>query len=88
MLDTDLLVLASYIKISSYRLKTFKFLSGVDALTPTEIAKGSGIRVNHISKVLRELKDKGVVFCLNEDVRKGRLYSLTELGRSVLEYLP
>ena len=51
---------------------------------PKEIAHDSGILQNHISTVLRQLKDKDLVECLNPKLRKGRLYRLTEDG---LEYL-
>ncbi len=49
-----------------------------------QIAKDSGIRTNHISKVLNELKSKEMVECINEEVRKGRLYRLTDTGKDVL----
>lgn len=49
------------------------------------IAKDSGIRTNHISKVLSELKSKEIVECINEEARKGRLYRLTDTGKEVLE---
>lgn len=55
--------------------------------TPTNIANDIGIRTNHISKVLRELKDVGVAECINEESRKGRLYRLTSLGEEISEYL-
>ena len=44
-----------------------------------------GIRTNHISKVLSELKSKEIVECINEEARKGRLYRLTDTGKEVLE---
>ena len=50
---------------------------------PTQIAKDAGIRSNHISKVLRELKEVGVAECINEEARKGRLYRLTDLGEEI-----
>ena len=50
---------------------------------PTQIAKDAGIRSNHISKVLKELKEVGVAECINEEARKGRLYRLTDLGDEI-----
>ncbi len=49
------------------------------------LQKDSGIRTNHISKVLSELKSKEIVECINEEARKGRLYRLTDTGKEVLE---
>lgn len=51
--------------------------------TPTQIANDAGIRTNHISKVLKELKASGVAECINEEARKGRIYRLTPLGNEI-----
>ena len=81
--NDKLLKLTSYVQISKYREKTLKSI-GDDVKIPTNIAKDSGIRTNHISKVLSELKSKEIVECINEEARKGRLYRLTETGKDVL----
>lgn len=54
---------------------------------PSVIARDSGIRTNHISKVLSELKAHELVECINPEVRKGRLYRLTDKGEKVTENL-
>ena len=82
--DDELLKLTSYVEISKYREKTLKSI-GNNVKIPTNIAKDSGIRTNHISKVLSELKNKEIVECINEEARKGRLYRLTDTGKEVLE---
>ena len=82
--NDELLTLASYVQISKYREKTLKSI-GDNVKIPTKIAKDSGIRTNHISKVLSELKSKEIVECINEEARKGRLYRLTDTGKEVLE---
>lgn len=82
--DDELLKLTSYVEISKYREKTLKSI-GNNVKIPTNIAKDSGIRKNHISKVLSELKSKEIVECINEEARKGRLYRLTDTGKEVLE---
>ncbi|WP_296882613.1 transcriptional regulator [uncultured Methanobrevibacter sp.] len=80
----ELLKLTSYVQISKYREKTLKSI-GDEVKIPTHIAQDSGIRTNHISKVLSELKSKDIVECINEEARKGRLYRLTDTGKEVLE---
>ena len=50
--NDELLKLTSYVQISKYREKTLKSI-GDEVKIPTNIAKDSGIRTNHISKVLR-----------------------------------
>ena len=86
-LDDDTLRTYAYVNISSYRVKAMKTLKDGDVKTPTDIANDSGIRSNHISKVLRELKEVGVAECINENARKGRLYRLTDLGDEIVENL-
>lgn len=63
-----------------------KSLDG-EVLIPSQIAKNSGIRTNHISKVLGELKEHELVECINPEVRKGRLYRLTDKGDEVVNNL-
>ncbi len=60
-----------------------KSLDG-EVLIPSQIAKNSGIRTNHISKVLAELKAHELVECINPEVRKGRLYRLTDKGEEIV----
>ena len=84
--NDELLKLTSFVQISKYREKTLKSI-GDEVKIPTNIAKDSGIRTNHISKVLSELKSKEMVECINEEARKGRLYSLTDTGKDVLDYI-
>ena len=74
----------SYVQISKYREKVMKSLDG-DVKIPTAIAKDSGIRTNHISKVLSELKAHELVECINPEVRKGRLYRLTDKGEKIVD---
>ena len=58
---------------------------GDDVKIPTQIANDSGVLRNHVSNVLRELKEKELVECLNPESRKGRLYRLSEEGRDILD---
>ena len=81
-LSDEMLTEISYVNISKYRTKVMKSLDG-EVLIPSQIAKNSGIRTNHISKVLAELKAHELVECINPEVRKGRLYRQTDKGEAV-----
>ncbi|WP_296805535.1 winged helix-turn-helix domain-containing protein [uncultured Methanobrevibacter sp.] len=83
-MDNEMLGLVAYVKISSYRLKTVMSLYDSDK-TPSQIAKDTGIRINHISTVLKKLKELGIVVCLNEDDKRNRIYQLTPVGRRVVD---
>ena len=75
-----------YVNKSSYRVKVLKSL-GEDVKMPKEIASDSGILPNHISNVLRQLKEKEIVECINPEVSKGRLYRLSDNGLNLLNSL-
>ena len=52
---------------------------------PSKIAKDTDIRINYMSNTLRELKEQELVECINPEVRKGRLYRLTDKGEEITE---
>lgn len=81
-LSDEMLSEISYVQISSYRTKVMKTLEG-DIKIPSQIAKDSDIRPNHISKVLSELKAHELIECINPEVRKGRLYRQTDKGEII-----
>lgn len=54
---------------------------------PTAIARDPGIRTNHDSKVLSELKAHELIECINPEARKGRLYRLTGKGDDLVKNL-
>ena len=83
-LSDEMLKEMSYVNISKYRTKVMKSLDG-KVLIPTQIAENSGIRTNHISKVLSELKAHELVECINPEVKKGRLYRLTDKGEKLVK---
>ena len=85
-MDDETLKIFAYINISSYRSRAVKSLKG-DIKTPSKIAKDSNIKINHISKILRELKESGVAECINEEARRGRLYRLTDVGEEIVDHL-
>ena len=85
-MDDETLKKFAYVNISSYRSRTMKVLKD-DVKTPTQIAKEAEILPNHISKVLRELKETGMAECINEESRKGRLYRLTSIGEEIVDKL-
>ena len=85
-MDDNTLKTFAYINISSYRIKAIKAMQDGNE-TPTQIANASDIRLSHISKVLKELKDCGVAECINEQERKNRIYRLTGLGHEIADNL-
>ena len=54
---------------------------------PSKISKETEISIHHVSRYLKQLKEKNLVICLNEDYKQGRLYKITELGKEVLKHI-
>ena len=55
--------------------------------TPSELHELSGIALSHVSKQLRELSKMGLIECLTPNLRRGKLFALTELGNEAKVYL-
>ena len=75
-----------YIEKSQYRSKVLKTLAN-DVKMPSQIAKDTGIVQNHISNTLRQLREHDLVECINPEVKKGRLYRLTDNGENLIKNL-
>ena len=73
-----------YVNKSQYRLKVMKSLEG-KVMIPSEIADDAGIFHNHISNTLRQLKEHELIECINPEVKKGRLYRLTDKGDELVK---
>lgn len=85
-IDDETLKVFAYISISSYRTNALKALQNQNK-TPSQIANDSNIRMSHISNILKELKDCGVVECINEQDHRNRIYRITPLGHEIAEKL-
>ena len=86
MKEEEILNSLGYVMASTYRLNVIKYI-GNGVKIPSDIARTIGVRTNHISNVLADLKKNGYVICLNENAHKGRLYKNTELSLEILRYI-
>lgn len=86
MNNDEIFQVLGYVVASEYRTNILKSI-GDGIKIPSAIANEIGLRTNHVSNVLKDLKEHDLVLCLNEDARKGRLYKNTELGIEILKYL-
>ncbi|WP_296893163.1 MarR family transcriptional regulator [uncultured Methanobrevibacter sp.] len=86
MEEIELYKLLGYIKVSPYRTKTLQSID-TNLKMPSEIANDINIKTSQVSAALSDLKKHNLVICINEEVRKGRLYKCTELGLELLEYI-
>lgn len=86
MEEKELYQKLGYVKISPYRTNTLKSI-GLNIKMPSEIAKDIGLKTSQVSASLSDLKKEELVICVNEEVRKGRLYKCTEKGLELQKYI-
>lgn len=84
--DNQILELVAYVKASEHRQNIIKYLK-TDLKTPPEIGDELNIRTNHISNLLADLRKRNIVLCATPNIRKGRLYKLTDTGKEILKFL-
>lgn len=84
--NDEIFDIVGYVMASQYRCNIIKSI-GENIKIPSAIAEDIGLRTNHVSNVLKDLKERYIVICLNEDARKGRLYKNTDLGLEILKYI-
>ncbi|GAB7011616.1 helix-turn-helix domain-containing protein [Halorubrum trueperi] len=74
-----------YVISSAYRLAVIRELSD-GAATPTELASAIETSTTHVSRALRQLRDRGLVaLAVPGDRAKNRRCELTERGQSAWE---
>ena len=83
IMNSSTLELYAWIKAGSQKQKILLSLEHIK--TPSEIQKETHIKFSNISDSLRKFQEKEIVKILNPESKKGRLYELTELGKTVLK---
>ncbi|SFR67176.1 transcriptional regulator [Halogeometricum limi] len=74
-----------YIISSRYRVLVLERLIESPA-TPSRIAADSSSSITHVSRALQQLRERShVELLVSEDRKKGRVYGITDEGRSVWE---
>ncbi|MBE6499903.1 MAG: hypothetical protein E7Z80_05095 [Methanobrevibacter thaueri] len=84
--DEKLLEKIAYIMASQHRKNIILYLDN-ELHTPKEIGEKINVRTNHISNLLAQLRKNNLVYCATPNIRKGKLYTLTDDGKEVLNYL-
>lgn len=74
-----------FIISSRYRVIVLKRLS-VGPATPSQIATDEDVGIAHVSRALQDLRERSLVDLLvSDDRKKGRVYGLTDDGRTLWE---
>lgn len=84
--DDKILEKAEYVLRTDYRRNAILFLN-TGFHTPKEVADRLGIETKHASNILAQLRKNGLAYCATPEMRKGRIYILTDDGKEVFKYL-
>jgi predicted transcriptional regulator len=71
-----------FVIASRYRTKIVLDLLSAPK-TPKELSANTGFYLSHVSSTLSDLATKGIVECLTPRLRRGRVFALTEVGKTV-----
>ncbi|MFX0016860.1 MAG: ArsR family transcriptional regulator [Promethearchaeota archaeon] len=78
--------LVSYVRISKYREDLLIELSKKPHF-PSELVRKLDITFSVVSRTLKELEDRGIIVCLNPEQKKGKLFSISNLGEELISLL-
>ena len=84
--DEKLLEKVAFVLASEHSKNIILYLDD-ELHTPKQIGDAINVRTNHISNLLAQLRKNDLVYCATPKIRKGKLYSLTDDGRYVLNYI-
>lgn len=76
--------LLSFVLSSSYRRKIMIALAKGPS-TPKDLSVKTGLRIAHVSLVLKQLREKDLVICRTPEVKKGKIYTLTKKGEMIIQ---
>ena len=84
--NEEFLEKVAYVLASEHRKNIILFMDDRLA-SPKQIGDAINVRTNHISNLLAQLRKYNLVYNTTPTIRKGKLYSLTDDGQYVLEYI-
>jgi predicted transcriptional regulator len=75
-----------YIISSEYRKKiVLSLIKG--PMTPKQISLDTKLHLSHVSPILKELVNKRILECLTPNLRKGKIFTLTDEGLQIAKSL-
>ena len=71
------------VKSSEHRSKIIELLANSSLRTLKEVAGQAGVALDNVSTYLATLQELALVCCLNNELRKERLYTLVDKGKQI-----
>lgn len=83
-MPNDTSVSLGFVLAAPNRIKIIKELQRLERATPTQISQETELLPTNVSRALGQLESRNLIKCLTSGLRKGKLFELTEEGRTVL----
>ena len=83
MIDDNLI---GFIKSGKYRIPLLKLINA-ELFTPSEMADELKVCISQTSRTLKELLENELVTCNTPERNKGKIYRITEKGRSLINII-
>jgi len=87
MVDDEIWKLVGYVISSKYRKEVLFHLFSSPNI-PSQIALKISKHAVHVSRAIKELQNKELIYCITPKAKKGRVYAITDIGKKVVETIP
>lgn len=80
-------ILLSYLEIAPNRFKTFRLFKQYETITQSMILNECDFKSKNITRIIKQLQEKDLIYTIDPTVRKGKKYRLTAKGKHLIQYL-
>lgn len=80
-------ILLSYLRIAPNRFKIFGLFKEYETITQSMILDECDFKSKNITKYVKQLQEKDLIYNVDPAVRKGKQYRLTAKGKHLIQFL-
>ena len=80
-------ILLCYLEIAPNRFKIFELFKEYDTITQAMILNECDFKSTNITRYVKQLQEKDLIYTVDPTVRKGKQYKLTTNGKHLIQYL-
>ena len=86
-MSDEIKILLSYLEIAPNRFKIFKLFKEYETITQARILAECDFKSTNITRYVKQLQEKDLIYTVDPTVRKGKQYKLTTKGKHLIQYL-
>ena len=85
-MSDEIRAIVEYLRCSKYRLIIFKYIARKPNI-PSRIACDLNIDKSIVSRILKQLRNKQLIYSVFPELRKGRIFFLTPIGKEIYQFI-